>query len=363
MPSCRESAGLRLDPVTMHSSLAVRDALALTLLPGVGPAEFARRVRDAGSPTAALDRSDATHVEQARDRADRALAHGAAHGVACVPAADRRYPPAFGALRARPPVLWMRGAPALAAVRSVAIVGTRTASTPGLRVARALASACAESGITVVSGLALGIDGAAHGAALDAHGSTVAVLGTGVDVAYPPRHRALQERVAQEGLLLSEVLPGERGHAGTFPQRNRLIAALAEVTVVVEAGRESGALITARVAQELNRTVCVVPGSVLAPECAGSNALIQQGAQVVCSPDDLLAELRLAPRSAAPPALEGDAAACWDALQAGTADVVTVATRASLDLRRVNVALSALELHGLIEIDGTGTVRPLVSVP
>jgi DNA processing protein len=347
----------------MRSAAAVRDALALALLPGVGPAEFARRVNDAGTPAAALQQCEAALVHDAQARADRALARGAASGAECVPVGDSRYPRAMHDLRAAPPVLWMRGAPGRAAVRSVAIVGTRTASSTGLRVARALASACAESGISVVSGLALGIDGAAHAAALEARGSTVAVLGTGVDVPYPPRHRALQERVALEGLLLSEVLPGERGHAGTFPQRNRLIAALAEVTVVVEAGRESGALITARVAQELNRTVCAVPGSVLAPECAGSNALIQQGAQVVCTPDDLLAELQLERRIGAPPALEGDAATCWDALQAGTADVVTVASRAGLELRRVNVALSALELHGLIEIDAAGTVRPLVSVP
>lgn len=342
---------------------AVRDALALALLPGVGPAEFERRVRDAGTPSAALARCDGAQVEDVRARAERALARGVAGGVECVASGDSRYPRALLDLRAAPPILWMRGAPGLAAVRSVAIVGTRTASPTGLRVARALAAACAESGINVVSGLALGIDGAAHTAALEANGSTVAVLGTGVDVPYPPRHRALQERVGRDGLLLSEVLPGERGHAGTFPQRNRLIAALAEITVVVEAGRESGALITARVAQELNRTVCAVPGSVLAPECAGSNALIQQGAQVVCSPDDLLAELRLERRVSVPPALEGDAAACWDALQAGTADVVTVASRVGLDLRRVNVALSALELHGLIEVDVAGTVRPLVSVP
>jgi DNA processing protein len=215
----------------------------------------------------------------------------------------------------------------------------------------------------VVSGLALGIDGAAHGAALDAGGSTVAVLGTGVDVPYPPRHRTLQERIGHDGLLLSEVMPGERGHAGTFPQRNRLIAALAAVTVVVEAGRDSGALITARVAQELDHTVCAVPGSVLAPECAGSNALIQQGAQVLCSPSDLLAEFGLTPRPNAPPALEGDAAACWDALQAGTADLVVVASRAGLDVRRASIALSALELHGLIEVDVAGTVRPLVALP
>jgi DNA processing protein len=349
------------EPTVESATPDLCDALALSLLPGVGPLEYERRLSEAGSPTSALARSDAARVQEARVRASRAIARGAHVGAQCVLRSDPRYPDALRRLRSAPPVLWMRGTPGLASLRSVAIVGTRTASSTGLRVARSLAAACAEAGIGVVSGLALGIDGAAHSAALESGGSTVAVLGTGVDVPYPPRHRALQERVATDGLLLSEVLPGERGHAGTFPQRNRLIAALADITVVVEAGRESGALITARVAQELDRTVCAVPGSVLAPECAGSNALIQQGAQVLCSPDDLLAELGLARRSSAPPALEGDAAACWDALQAGTTDVVTIATRAGLDLRRANVALSALELHGLIEIDAVGTVRPLVS--
>lgn len=339
----------------------VRDALALSLVPGVGPLEYERRVASAGSPTGALEQCEAARAADARRRAEQAIDRAARAGADCISVGDRRYPAALRRLRSAPPVLWMRGTPGLAALRSVAIVGTRTASNTGLRVARSLAAACAESGICVISGLALGIDGAAHSAVLEAGGSTVAVLGTGVDVPYPPRHRALQERVGQEGLLLSEVLPGERGHAGTFPQRNRLIAALAEITVVVEAGRESGALITARVAQELDRTVCAVPGSVLAPECAGSNALIQQGAQVLCTPDDLLAELGLERRVSAPPALEGDAATCWDALQSGTADVVTIASRAGLDLRRANVALSALELHGLIEIDAAGTVHPLVS--
>ena len=345
----------------MSASSAQRDGVALALLPGVGPAEYARRVHEAGSVGAAL--AAAPGAADARLRADALLLRAHAAGARAVLRHEPDYPAALEALRYAPPVLWLRGAPALAAQRSVAIVGTRTASATGLRVARSLAAACAEAGVCVVSGLALGIDGAAHEAALEHGGGTVAVLGTGVDVPYPPRHRALQERVAAAGLLLSEVAPGERGHAGTFPQRNRLIAALAEVTVVVEAGRESGSLITARVALELGRTVCAVPGSVLSPECAGSNALLQDGAQMLCSPDDLLAELQLTRgRPAAPPALEGDAAACWDAVTAGTADVAELARRAGLDVRRANIALATLELHGLLEVDAAGVVRPLVSV-
>lgn len=338
-----------------------RDALALSLLPGVGATDYARRVRDAGSATLALRAFADDAVRQARERADKLLAQAVSNGAACATPDDAPYPAALKVLRTPPPVIWMQGMPALAAQRSVAIVGTRTASPGGLRFARELAEACVSAGLCVVSGLARGIDGAAHLGALEARGSTVAVLGTGLDIPYPPRHRALQTRIAAEGLLLTEVPLGERGHAGTFPQRNRLIAALAEVTVVVEAGRESGALITARVAQDLDRTVCAVPGSVHAPECVGSNALIQSGAQVICTPDDLLREFRLEREPGAPPQLEGDAAACWHALQQGTTDVGALAVRASLDIRRANIALAALELHGLVEIDAGGVVRPLVS--
>jgi DNA processing protein len=340
---------------------SLRDALALSLVPGVGPAEHRRRVLEAGSCDRALAAFLPVQADEARVRADEYLRRGAACGAECVTSDHAHYPAAFHALRVPPPVLWLLGAPGLAAQRSVAIVGTRGASASGLRFARELARTCAEAGVAVVSGLARGIDGAAHEGALEVSGTTIAVLGTGVDVHYPPRHRALQTRIAEEGLLLSEVPPGERGHAGTFPQRNRLIAALGEVTVVVEAGRESGALITARVAEELGRTVCAVPGSVHAPECIGSNQLIRDGAQVICSPDDLLAELQLERPVGASLALEGDAAACWDALQQGSTDVAVLAVRAGLDLRRANVALAALELHGLVDVDLGGLVRPLVT--
>lgn len=316
---------------------------------------------ESGSVELALSAFDDAQVAAVRARADAYLARGVSCGAICVLPDDPRYPAALHALPAVPPAVWMAGTPALALQRSVAIVGTRAASPGGLRFAHELASACARAGVAVVSGLARGIDGAAHQGALDARGTTIAVLGTGVDIPYPPRHRALQERISREGLLLSEVPPGERGHAGTFPQRNRLIAALAEITVVVEAGRQSGALITARVAHELDRTVCAVPGAVHSPECVGSNALIRDGAQVICSPDDLLAELGIERAGSRAPALEGDAAACWDALQRGCADVSVLASRANLDLRRANIALSALELHGLIEIDVSGDVRPTIT--
>ncbi len=357
---------VRAAPLHEHAAdiaeLARREALALSLVNGVGPSAFLRRVEEAGTVSRALERFAPDQVSAARQRAGELLGKARAADARCVVPSDEAYPAALAALPVPPPVLWLRGTPALGAQRSVAIVGTRAASASALRFAHELATACARANLCVVSGLARGVDGAAHRGALDAHGATIGVLGTGVDIAYPPSHRALQREIATDGLLLSEIPIGERGHAGTFPQRNRLIAALSEITVVVEAGRESGALITARVAQELGRTVCAVPGSVHAPECAGSNALIQAGAQVLLSPDDLLSELGIASSAAAPPQLEGDAAACWDALQRGVADVATIAVRAGLSVRQAHVALAALELHGLLELDARGQVQPLLAV-
>ena len=188
---------------------------------------------------------------------------------------DEGYPARLRELRRPPRQLWVRGTLAIAEPPAVAIVGTRNASPYGERVARAIAGACVRAGVCVISGLARGIDGAAHQAALAGGGRTVAVLGTGPDVHYPRQHRALQEAIARDGLLITEHAPGETGHRGAFPERNRIIAALADLTVVVEAGEESGALITARCASELGRTVACVPNAIDLPGARGSNRLLQ----------------------------------------------------------------------------------------
>ncbi len=178
----------------------------------------------------------------------------------------------------------LRGAPD----RHVAIVGTREATPYGIRVATELATACARAGIVVVSGLARGIDAVAHRAALDAGGETVAVQGTGVDVPYPVSHRALHALLANQATVISEVELGTTAFRGCFPRRNRLIAALSKIVVVVEAGHKSGAINTAAHALELNGTVAAVPGRVDVPQSAGSNQLIFDGAQMIRSPADLL---------------------------------------------------------------------------
>lgn len=252
--------------------------------------------------------------------------------------------------------LWCLGTPgalAGAPFRHVAIVGTREASPYGIRVAERLATACAQAGLVVVSGLARGVDAAAHRAAMAAGGLTIGVQGTGVDVPYPASHRALHEALVRQGTVLSEMEPGTLATPGCFPRRNRIIAALCQVTVVVEAGYKSGAINTAGQALELGRTVAAVPGRMDEERAMGSNQLLRDGAQVICSPADLLglfglAEARGRSRSG-PRAGEfaGDVGGVGDAAE-GAADVDPSA-RTTADVAR---ELLRAELDGRVERDG-----------
>lgn len=204
----------------------------------------------------------------------------------------RDLPDCFRDLSRPPAGIWFlgdRSALAGSPDGHVAIVGTREASPYGIRIAERLAAACAQAGLVVVSGLARGVDAAAHRAALSAGGRTIGVQGTGVDVPYPAAHRTLHEALVRNGTVISEMEPGTRATPGCFPRRNRLIAALSRVTVVVEAGFKSGAINTASQALDLGRTVAAVPGRIDDPGSAGANLLIRDGAQVVTDVADLLA--------------------------------------------------------------------------
>lgn len=272
---------------------------------------------------------------------------------------DPEFPAALRELKAVPRALWVRGALATAEPPAVAIVGTRRATPYGERVAKSIAALCARNGVCVVSGLAAGIDGAAHKAALEHDGRTVAVLGTGIDQVYPRHHRTLQETIARDGLLISEHGPGETGHAGSFPQRNRIIAALASVVIVVEAPESSGALNTARYARELGRTLAVVPHPIDSPTGKGGNLLMKSlDAEPVLAPEDVLAMLDLQASPVVGLALDGDAATCWDALQAGASSVAAIARHTGLAPRQVTAQLSLLEIDGLVTFDAAGQVRP-----
>jgi DNA processing protein len=279
----------------------------------------------------------------------------------CLAPDDGDYPARLRELRTAPRQLWVRGTLAVGEPPAVAIVGTRKSTPYGERVARAIATACARHGVCVVSGLARGIDAVAHQAALDAGGRTVAVLGTGIDQYYPRQHRALQERIARDGLVVSEFGPGEPGHAGAFPQRNRLIAALADVTVVVEAPESSGALNTARYARELGRMLAVVPHNIDAPNGRGCNLLLRnEHAEPVLAPDDVLSMLRMTATPTMGLALDGEAAICWHALVNGADSAAGIAHDTGLPLRQVSSVLALLEIDGLVSFDAAGRVHPAV---
>lgn len=271
---------------------------------------------------------------------------------------DAAYPERLSDLPDPPKRLWARGDLSVLEKPCVAIVGTRRATAYAERVAHELARVLAGAGATIVSGLARGVDSCAHRGALDAGGATVAVLGTGLNVAYPKANAPLQEAIAERGLLLSELAPDDPAHGGSFPERNRIIAALSRLTIVVEAGLKSGALITARRALELNRDVAAIPGPIDIPQAEGSNALMRDGAQVISSMADALtlAKLTVPIRLFELPEA-GVERRLWDALAQGPADLDTLCTRASLPAREALAAVSGLEVRGMIECALSGEIR------
>ncbi len=214
-------------------------------------------------------------------------------GIVALTWVDEAYPHLLRQIDDPPPVLYVRGAILDADAWAVAIVGTRRATVYGREVAEMLAGELVRNHITIVSGLARGIDAVAHQAALDAGGRTIAVLGSGVDVIYPPDHRKLAAQIVAHGALVSDYPPGTQPDAGNFPPRNRIISGLSLGTIVVEADEQSGALITANFAVEQGREVFAVPGNILNRSSRGANRLIQKGAKLIIEPRDILEELNL----------------------------------------------------------------------
>ncbi len=211
--------------------------------------------------------------------------------ICAISTGDLRYPTALAAIHDPPPTLWVRGGVDILRAPSVAIVGSRRASPYALEVAHRLGADLARRGVIVVSGMARGVDSAAHRGALDGGGATVAVFGCGVDVIYPPEHRALAERIVTCGALVSEFDPGMPPLKSNFPQRNRIISGLSLAVVVVEAAERSGSLITADFALEQGRAVLAVPGNVLGGRNYGAHALLRDGAKLVECADDILEEI------------------------------------------------------------------------
>ena len=273
-------------------------------------------------------------------------------------AADARFPAALRDLTDPPAALWSIGNWNALADPVIAVVGTRRATSYGLRVTRELVGALARAGACVVSGMALGIDAMAHRAALDANGRTVAVLGTGADVAYPRAHVALHSEITRNGLILSEMPPGSRSHRASFLKRNRIIAGLARLTLVVEAPVASGALNTAGVALDLGREVAVVPGPIDSPQSEGTNRLLNDGAHPITCTDDLLklAGLEIVPRT--PRTFEDPVErAVWDALSSGARSLDELCARVRVPVSECLTAVTALELRGALECALTGEIR------
>jgi DNA processing protein len=344
--------------------------LRLTLVPGVSPANQQALLRALGTPEQVLasprskvclltDDEVAARLAQGPDeellaRTLRWLEHPAHHLITL---GDAAYPQSLLQIGGAPSALYAIGRIELLNRPAFAIVGSRNATPQGVRDAEAFAGAIARSGLTIVSGLALGVDAAAHRGGLAEPASTIAVMGTGPDRLYPPGNRALGRDIAERGCLASEFPLGIGPIAGNFPQRNRLISGLARGVLVIEAAEQSGSLITARLAGEQGREVFALPGSIHSPLSKGCHRLIKEGAKLVESAEDILAELGVEPRATAPAtaddAVDEDAprprSPLLRAMGHGPVTVDEIARATGQSAAQISAQLSQLEVDGRIE--------------
>jgi DNA processing protein len=369
------SEGGRLEPL-----------LRLALTPGVGPTRIATLVEAFGDADAVL-RAPVERLRQidgvgpklaervasaagaaAGERARDTLRRLERLGAHLLTPADPRYPAAFGAVNQPPFILFTVGDLDLLQRPMVAVVGTRTPTSYGVSVTTRIASDLAEAAYGVVSGMAAGIDAAAHAASLDAGAGSIGVLGQGIDRVYPPENRELFTRMRREGLLISEFAPGEPPMAGHFPRRNRLIAALGAGVLVVEMSLKSGAQHTVNFALDLGREVFAVPGPIGSPVSEGTNQLIRDGACLVTRTADILEALGGAPaapraepapwRGAHPqppapsppplPPVEGDEKQVVATLRTGPRHVDEIVAESGIPAGRILSLLLGLELRGLV---------------
>jgi DNA processing protein len=266
---------------------------------------------------------------------------------------DSEYPARLKEIDQPPPVLYARGEYLTDDLFAVAIVGTRRITPYGRQVTEELASFLASNGITVVSGLARGVDAVAHQSALKAGGRTIGVLGSGVDVIYPPEHAKLAEQMMERGAVISDYAPGTPPDASNFPPRNRIISGLSLAVVVIEAGETSGALITAEFAAEQGREIFAVPGGIFAPQSKGANRLIQNGAQPLLKMDDIMQALdftRIGEYRSARKVLPTDEteARLLDVIGSEPLHVDEIRNQADLPIERVSATLALMELKGMV---------------
>jgi DNA processing protein len=332
----------------------------LSLVPGLGGQALRSLLSAFGLPRHVFEASAGTlarTVPEALARAilernrgaavQRALEWASTPRCAIVTLADKGYPGQLLEIPDPPPLLYVRGDAAYLSSPALAVVGSRNATPQGLANAQAFARALSAAGVTVVSGLALGIDSAAHRGGLEGRAGTVAVLGTGADVVYPKKNQALADEIVERGALVSEFPLGTPPLQANFPRRNRLISGLARGCLVVEAALPSGSMITARLAAEQGRDVFAIPGSIHSPLSKGCHALIKQGAKLVESAQDVLDEIGVAGvrKEQSPPAPESQLLAH---MGFDPCDIDTLIARSGLTAEAVSAMLLQLELEGKV---------------
>lgn len=364
----------------------LRDWVGLSLAGGIGPASFFALTRRFGSPTQVLDapaselkreralqsrgRAELARAGQLRERAEAELRGLSQIGGSALICGQPGYPELLNHTSQPPPVLYVLGKIELLEKPCVAIVGSRAATSYGRRVAHKFGRDLALAGVCVVSGLALGIDGEAHGGALAAQGGTAAILGCGLDVVYPRSNRTIYEKIRTRGLLVSEYPLGTPPEPFRFPARNRIIAGVSRGVVVVEASRKSGSLITVQFGLEEGREIFAIPGQVDSAKSAGAHWLVQQGATLAVSADDILEDLSLgadAPDSAEPGAgsspvrLDPDTAALLEIIEPYPQQRDELMHKAKLSPPKLQELLLLLELEGLVELLPGDRVRKITT--
>jgi len=349
---------------TFASHAEIRAWLRLTLIPGIPPSVQRKLLNELGSPRQVVDAP--AHVMSAcvGERIAQLLARGPSQGLVdatlrwlerpgcqLLALGDPRYPRALLDIPDPPTIIYAQGRVEALNNPAFAIVGSRNATPQGARDAHAFAHALSDAGLTIASGLALGIDAAAHRGGLAGAGSSVAVLGTGPDIVYPRRNEELAQALAEQGCLISEFPVGMRAVPGNFPRRNRLISGLARGVLVVEAALPSGSLSTARLALEQGRDVFAIPGSIHSPLSKGCHWLIKEGAKLVEGAEDVLVELgmkasRAPARAAAAPPEEHDPLLA--ALGFAPATIDQLARHTGLDAATLAAQLARLEVEGSV---------------
>lgn len=350
------------------------DRLLLTQVPGIGPLVLSKLLEEFGTPGEVLSASEVslrsisgvgpklvTAIRHAADHVDVSgiMAWCQANDVSIVPSNCEGYPQALLEISDAPPILFVRGQILPVDELSVAIVGTRHASVYGRQQAERLAYGLAKAGITVISGMARGIDTAAHQGALDAGGRTIAVFGCGLGHIYPPENEGLAKAIAADGALVSEYAPDASPRGGMFPQRNRIISGLSHATLVVEAPERSGSLITARTASEQGREIMALPGNVNSRNSQGTNLLIRDGARLIRNVEDILE--CLGPLAHGVPTAEGREIRrpaemllnererqVLDCIETTPTSIDQVVSQSKLAIQNVLATISALELRKLI---------------